>query len=114
MNRLGKPVASWRSRTGSVSHSDLAGSESNDAARINQNGGRPQGRAAPMRHRFYEPGDRRLVQAEALAAIPSLLASLLDSLCEFRHGDVEIQIQKFARTAEKLAALAAAEPEGSA
>jgi hypothetical protein len=67
-----------------------------------------------MRHRFYRPGDRRLVQAEALSAIPSLLASLLDSLCEFPHGDVEIQIAKFVRTPEKLVALAEAEVGGSA
>jgi hypothetical protein len=53
-----------------------------------------------------------LVQAEALSAIPSLLASLLDSLVEFAGGDPEIQIAKFARVAEKLIALAAMEPEG--
>jgi hypothetical protein len=55
-----------------------------------------------------------LVQAEALSAIPSLLASLLDSLCEYPGGDLEVQIAKFARTAEKLAALASMEPGGSA
>src|SRR5262245_22043966 len=59
----------------------------------------------PTRHRYYRPGDRRLQQAEALSAIPSVLASLLDSLCEYAGGDPEIQIAKFARTAEKLIAL---------
>jgi hypothetical protein len=71
----------------------------------------PQALSGP-RHRYYRPGDRRLQQAEVLCAVPSLLASLLDSLCEFPGGDPEIQIAKFARTAEKLIALAEAEPGG--
>jgi hypothetical protein len=68
----------------------------------------------PTRHRYYARGDFRLQQAQALASIPSVLASLLDSLVEYPLGDVEIQIAKFARTAEKLIALAAMEPGGSA
>jgi hypothetical protein len=74
----------------------------------------PQAHRPTPRFRYYGAGDRRLKQAEALAAIPSLLASLLDFLVEFKGCDVEIQIQKFTRSAEKLIALAMAEPGGSA
>src|SRR6516165_1082048 len=112
MNRLGKPVAGGVPRTGSVSHSDLAGSESNDAARISQTAPGPQGRTHryalcdprtnPQRHRRRQPSERRLRQAEAIHAVGFYpLAQLLTEVCE-SGGDPEFYVQDFAERAGAL------------